>query len=162
MAISPANKERAGKAGIFVLGALATALIGGPVGYHYATRANTALVIQQQKLTEVQHFETTGAALDNAVRQFSDAMADRNSTRLEEARQSLRGAIAGHSSQVFAMRGTMGEADYRPYMATLGVLRQRTDAANPQQGVQMWQAAVDLIGHRRRIADRIKAEVEAS
>lgn len=159
MAIPPAHKERFGKAGTFVLGAFVSALVAGPVAYHYATRANTVMVVQQNTLAAVQQFESTGASLDNAVRQFSDSLVARRG--VDEARQGLRAAVAGHSSQVFTMRDTLGEADYRRYMAVLVQLRDRADNADDaREGVQVWQSAVDLIGYRRRLADRIKAEIE--
>lgn len=161
IAIPAPQRENVGKATAFFVGAVVSALVSTPIAYQYAKRANTTLVFQQQRLTDVQQFEATGAALDNAVRQFSDALVDDRG--VEPARQALRTAIATHSSNIFAIRNTLGAADYDRYMAELVRLRARADTAVTfEEGVQVWQSTVNLIGYRRRLTDRIRQQVAAA
>jgi hypothetical protein len=74
------------------------------------------MVIQQDRLSELQTYETTGAQLDSSVTQLSDAIVDGRGQ--DDARRNLRAAISAHSSAAFALRSGHG-SDYPPYMAKL-------------------------------------------
>jgi hypothetical protein len=142
--------------GSMLLGAILTAIIGIPAGIYIAKEANTTMIIQQQRLDELQAFENTGAQLDNGVAQLSDAIVDGRGQ--VEARRDLRRAVVAHSSAVFALRDGLGN-DYKPYMTKMVELREFADGADTApEGVQVWQSLSDLVAMRKRLADRIKAE----
>lgn len=157
MAIPPSAKGHAFGAGSFLLGVVCTALIGVPTGLYVAKRANTELLSQQTTMSQLQAFEATGGQLDNAVRRVSDRLAKLKGVAVEL--DALRDAIGAHSSATFALRDAIGE-DYPSYMAKMRELRVNADASKtPRDGVRMWQSAVDLIGMRKRVVDRIDADV---
>ncbi len=157
-AIPMQHRANLGRVGIFLAGALATALIGAPVAYYFAKQANTTLLVQQQRVSEVQSFESTGAEVDNSLRQFSDALASQKD--VESARDRVRASVGSHSSIAFSMRDTIG-SDYPGYMAKVNEFRSFADnASTPREGVVVWQSAVDMIALRKRISDRIKQDIE--
>lgn len=157
VAIPQSTKGHAFGAGAFLLGVVCTALVGVPTGLYVAKQANTALLKQQTTLTQLQAFEATGGQLDNAVRRVSDGLGKPEGPSTSDL-DNLRDAIGAHSSATFALREKVG-GDYPAYMAKLRELRVNADKAQtPKDGVAMWQSAVDAIGLRRRVSDRITAE----
>lgn len=160
VAIPETAKGHAFGAGSFLLGVLCTALIGVPTGLYVSKRANTELLAQQTTMSQLQAFEATGGQLDNAVRRVSDRLAQGQKVSADV--DSLRDAIGTHSSATFTLREAIA-GDYQTYMAKLRELRRNADAAKtPRDGVRMWQSAIDLIGLRKRVADRIDADVMKS
>ena len=156
MAKTPRAKAHFFQGGSFVLGAICSAVVGIPAGIIVAERANTKLVVQQEKLSELQTFENTGAQLDSGVTSLSDAIVDGRGA--DDARRNLRAAISAHSSAAFALRGGLG-GDYQPYMTKLVELRGFADeATDAPSGVKVWQSTADLVAMRKRSSDRIRAE----
>ena len=158
MAPPASNRAHVSRAGLFVLGCVVTALITGAVTYKITREANTVLVVQQQRLQELQQYEASGSGLDNSVRAFSDAIV--SGKGIEKARDDLRSAVGTHASTTFAMRDVVG-ADYSAYMAKINAIRSLADHADsPREGMQVWQAAADAIALRKKISDRIKQQTE--
>ena len=133
-------------AATFVLGVAVTA------GANYVSNkeTNTAMVIQQQQVADLSQFGATGAALDRAMSQFSDALADGKG--VEAARTNLKAAVVDHSSFVFNnMRDVMGPTDSAVYMADLRALGEAAQAARTyEDGVQVFQQTINLITYRKK------------
>jgi hypothetical protein len=139
-----------------MLGTIVAAIIGVPTGLFVANRANTAMVVQQQTLGQIQTFETTGGQVDNAVRSVSDALA--TSKRPDKGLEALRDALGAHASAAFVLRDELGD-DYVAYMAKTRDLRgYANNAKTPRDGVVMWQAAIDLITLRKHATERMNKE----
>lgn len=161
IAIPAPQRERMSAAGIWLLAALISAVVGGSVAYYSSTQSNTKMVFQQQLLSDVAQLQATGAALDGAVRQLSDALVAQEGVEL--ARKDLRAAIASHSSLVFSLRDDMPAADYDRYMQKLVELRGHADGAKtPYQGVAVWQSTVDAISQREALATKLSAKAKAA
>lgn len=126
------------------------------LSYFYNQRANTQLVFQQQRLSDLQHFRDSGAAVDQGLSSMSDALVD--GTGLEVARHEMRAAIARHIADAVAVRHLLGERAADSYIHKLALLRQVVDAVTTiQTGRDLWQESLNLISNRRHLISNAEA-----
>lgn len=129
---------------------LLTASVTAYISYVYNQKANTLLVVQQQRVADLQQFRSSGAQLDQALARMSDALVDRKG--LEAAREEMRLAIARNISDAEAAKPILGESQTNQYVAGLADLRVTVDGVQKlQSGQQLWQASINMMEARRRI-----------
>lgn len=147
----------AAKACAWLIPMLATAGATAYISYIYSQKSNTALVVQQQRLNDLQQFRSSGAELDQGLSAMSDALVD--GSGLDEARKQMRGAITKNIADAVAIRHLLGpKAD--TYIAGLARLRQVVDKTNDvHAGRDLWQTSIDLMVERRTLLS--SAQVEA-
>jgi hypothetical protein len=124
-----------------------TAAVTAYVSYVYNQKANTVLVIQQQRLADLQQFRLSGAGLDQGLSAMSDALVDGKG--LDQARRDMRAAITKNISDAVAVRHLLGpKAD--SYIAGLANLREVVDAVGTMDSGQgLWQTSLNLMKERR-------------
>ena len=128
---------------------LLTASVTAYISYFYNQRANTMLVIQQQKIADLQQFVSSGAQLDQALGRMSDALVDK--TGLESARREMRSAIGRNITDADASRNLIGP-ETAAYIVGLAELRETVDQVEtPESGAQLWQDSLNMMEARRRL-----------
>jgi hypothetical protein len=128
---------------------LLTASVTAYISYFYNQKANTSLVIQQQKIADLQQFRSSGAQLDQALGRMSDALVDQ--TGLEAARREMRSAIGRNITDADASRTLIGQG-IDAYITGLAELRETVDGIQtPESGADLWQRSLNMMEMRRRL-----------
>lgn len=134
---------------VWLVPMLATAGATAYLSYIYNQKANTLLVIQQQKMTDLQQFRVSGGQLDQALGRMSDAVVD--GFGLEAARREMRSSIGRHIADTEAVRNLLGSST-DSYLTQLADLRVAVDEVGPEDlGQSMWQSTLNIMAERRRI-----------
>ena len=128
------------------------------LSYVYNQKANIALVAQQQRVNDLQQFRVSGASLDQALGDMSDALADGKG--LDPARRAMRASINRNISDGLAARHLLGAGTdhYISGLADLRVVVDDTDEV--QSGTALWQSSINLMKERRDLI--AAAEAKAS
>jgi hypothetical protein len=128
------------------------------ISYKYNQRANTELVQQQQRISDLQGFRVSGAELDGAVGRMSDALVDNEG--IKQARNDLRNAITRHIADTGSVRQILGENDAKTYIAKLSSLRDVTDnLSSVDSGQPLWEQSLMLMSIRRKMLVDSQARV---
>lgn len=128
---------------------LASAALTSYISYIYNQKANTALVMQQQRVDDLQSFRESGAELDQALSGMSDAIVD--GSGLDEAKRNMRKAITKNISDAVAVRHILGSATDE-YIDGLANLREVVDQTETiDSGRDLWQTSINLMEKRRQL-----------
>lgn len=106
-----------------ILGALIAALLTLVVTDYLNKKAS----LQQQELSALQEFVSTGANLDAAVTLLSDTTLD--GTDITEAKKEARQAIAAHAAASLGLIQVVGQPNVEAYMVGLADMRQLVDSS---------------------------------
>ncbi len=135
---------------------LLTAAVTAYVSYRYNQKANTQLVVQQQKISELQEFRQSGAQLDQALGRMSDALVDGEG--LEAARREMRTAITANITDASAVSHLLGSGA-EPYLKGLADLRDIVDQVDTiESGQALWQGSLNLMQQRRKLIRRAERQ----
>jgi hypothetical protein len=135
-----------------------TAVATAWVTYHYTRKANTEMVVQQQKLTNLQQFRASGAQLQQALSRMSDAIVDGGS--LDPARREMRDAIARNLSDAVAVRSQLGPEATDAYVRRLAALRIVVDQTDADSGAALWQGSLDVMEQQKRLLQNAETRVQ--
>jgi hypothetical protein len=120
------------------------------LSYFYNQKANMALVVQQQRLSDLQEFRQSGAGLDQALSFMSDALVD--SDRVDEGRRKMQDAITRQISDTTAIEHILGKQSADQYIHGLANLRETVDSLNStESGQALWQQSINLMSERRKL-----------
>lgn len=129
-----------------------TASSAAYLSYFYNQKANSELALQQQALSDLQSFRSSGAELDQAVSALSDALVD--GVGVTEARSKLRSALTKHISDAVANERLLG-ADSKSYIAGLSSLRATVDDVDRnsvETQARLWEDSLKLMSQRRKMS----------
>ena len=137
---------------------LLTASATAWLSYYYNQKANTLLVIQQQKNVDLQQFRASGSKLEQSLGALSDALA------LEEdlgpAQREMRTAIALNLADAIAVRHLLGSEETDKYIESLASLRETVDRLDTvESGAVLWRQSLYLIDMRRKLLRRAEQQV---
>lgn len=146
------------QAALWLLSIILVAVVTGWIASHFTRQDNLELAYKQQQLSDIQLFQAGGSKLDESFRAFNDALiAGRG---VDAARDSMRSAIAQHSSETYGLKRVFGD-DTEVYIDGLARLSGELDGAtDPTNAMQMAQTAVDLIQVREAMVKRAEAKLE--
>jgi hypothetical protein len=108
-------------AGPIVFGAILAALFTFCVTNYLNNRAS----LQQQELSALQDFVSTGADLDAAVTLLSDSALDGED--IAAAKREARQAVAAHAAASLGLIPVVGQSNVEAYLVGLGEMRQLVD-----------------------------------
>lgn len=125
------------------------------LSFFYNQRANTQLVMQQQKMADLQQFRVSGAQLDQALGRMSDALVD--DSGIQAARSEMRSAIGRNLADADSVALLLGPRTH-DYIAGLANLRVTLDNVHDRSsGARLWQDSLGMMEARKRLlkdADR--------
>lgn len=140
------------------LGAVALVLISVALTYVITSRLNNQTAVQQQQAVSLQEYNRTGAAIDVAVTNLSDAIV--SGSGVGEARQNARKAIAEHVGASLALAEVVGRENMNAYMEGVSRLRELVDdSRNPRSAMLASQARLDLMQNRETIAAEARRNI---
>jgi hypothetical protein len=133
----------------WVIPMLLTAASTAYLSYFYNQKANTELVAQQQRVSDLQQFRASAAQLDQAVGGMSDALVD--GSNLAARRADLRNSITRHLSDAQAVKDLLG-SDSDQYIGRVSSLREIVDNLGTiGSGQQLWQTSINMMSERRHL-----------
>ncbi|MBU2341664.1 MAG: hypothetical protein KKE77_10525 [Alphaproteobacteria bacterium] len=163
-AIAPSAipRDRAFHYAKVALGVAFSAFLGGLFAawltYEFTARLNNETALQQQYLSSVQEFISSGSEVDGNITNLADSILDGQEVR--QARQDARAALAGHVDATTSLSQVVGDGNSNLYMEGLAKLRTYIDAANsPQSAREMSDARFDVMDNRRIIVAEARKRI---
>lgn len=138
---------------------LLTALATAVLTYFYTEKANTELVLQQQRLTDLQEFRASGAQLQQALSRMSDAVVDGDD--LNPPRREMRDAIARNISDATTVENQLGTDATKAYIKKLANLRATVDGTEANGGAALWQGSLDVMEDQKRLLDNAEKRLRS-
>lgn len=130
------------------------------ISYVYNQKANTLLIIQQQKMADLQQFRSSGAQLDQALGHMSDALVD--GKELESTRSEMRAAISKNITDADAVRHILGPGT-DSYIDELAGLRTTIDEVHDvDSGNKLWADSLKLMSTRRKLLQSAEQHIFTS
>jgi hypothetical protein len=125
--------------------------------YFYTEKANKELVLQQQKLTDLQQFRSSGAQLQQALGRMSDAVVD--GENLNAPRREMRDAINRNISDANAVQEQLGPDATKAYIKRLAALRETVDETETDDGAAMWQGSLNVMEDQKRLLEAAQKRI---
>lgn len=144
------------------IGGILTAAIGGLFAafftYMFTARQNTEAALQQQYLSAVQEFISSGSRVDASITDLADSILDGQNVR--DARQEARQAVAAHVAATQSLSQVVGKGNSNLYMEGVATLRTLVDEANSAQSVRKLSSArFDLMENRGVIVQEARKRI---
>ncbi len=149
---TPVSRAQLVHWGKLAIGGILTALVGGFFAalftYGFTAKLNSESALQQQYLSAVQEFNSSGARVDAAITELSDNVLD--GIDVAQARREARQAIAAHVAATVALSPLMGTGNVKEYMKGLGTLRVMVDrTGDSREAFRTSKARFDLMDNRQ-------------
>lgn len=144
------------------VGGLATAIVGGLLAawftYVFTQRLNQEAALQQQYLSAVQEFVSSGANVDASVTRLADDVLDKQA--LTEAKREARHDIAIHVAATQSLSQVIGTGNAGEYMKGLATLRTLVDSTkDPSSALRASRARFDLMDNRAIIVAEARKRI---